>query len=254
MERRAAIPATPFFLVISVKNSPVNVALEQFGSNVQSVVAKAVEGILTACTVRSAKMIIVDCQQGSEEWHEARLGFVTASNFINVLNKMTGRGLYMRKLAAERLTGLREDGYYDKNMKNGNLTEDEALNYYAMANDCIVNEVGFVKRDDDIGGSPDGLIGEEGIIETKCPLSSTHIANIINNKMPSEYKPQVQGLLWITERQWCDFISYDPRNPYRPMFPVRVERDAEYIKNLAGQVGLFIKELKKMVNKIQGDF
>lgn len=199
-------------------------------------------------------MTVIDCVQNSEEWYAAKLGVVSASNFSKVLNKGTGRGLYMRKLAAERLTGLRENGYHDKNMDAGSLTEAEARDYYAMANDCIVNEVGFVKRDDDIGCSPDGMVGEEGIIEVKCPLSSTHVANIINNKMPSEYKPQVQGLLWITERQWCDFISYDPRNPYRPMFPVRVERDAEYIQKLAGQAGLFVKELKELVSKIQGTF
>ena len=201
-------------------------------------------------------MEIIDCVQGTEEWFEARLGFVTASNFAKVMAKGQGktRKLYMHKIAAERLTGLIEEGYYDKNMQNGNVVEDEARDYYAMANDCIVNQVGFVKRDDDIGGSPDGLIGEDGIIETKCPLSSTHVANIISGKMPTTYIPQVQGLLWITERQWCDFVSYDPKVIARPMFTVRVERDAEYIKKLAGQVGLFVAEMKEKIKKIGDQF
>ena len=199
-------------------------------------------------------MIIIDCIQGSEEWFEARLCSITASHFPQVLSKGTGRGLYMRKVAAERLTGLREDTYKNAAMENGSITEDEARDYYAMANDCIVEQVGFVKRDDDIGGSPDGLVGESGIIEIKCPLSSTHVTNILNNRMPSEYKPQVQGLLWITGRQWCDFVSYDPRVIARPMFVVRVERDAEYIANLAGQTALFVKELKEIIKKIDDGF
>lgn len=195
-------------------------------------------------------MTEIDCQQGSEEWFEARLGFVTASNFPKVLNKRTGRGLYMRKLAAERLTGFQEESYKNGIMENGQLTEAEARWFYEAANDLSVRQVGFVMRDKDIGGSPDGLVGEDGIIEIKCPLSSTHISNILSNKMPSEYEPQVQGLLWITERQWCDFISYDPRVIARPMFTVRIERDTEYIPTLSAQVTVFVKDLKEMIKKI----
>jgi hypothetical protein len=199
-------------------------------------------------------MIVIDCVQGSEEWYTARLGFVTASHFAKVLNKGSGRGLYMRKLAAERLTGLRENGYPDKNRAAGSLTDADAREYYEMANDCIVEQVGFFKRDDDVGCSPDGLVGEEGTIEIKCPLSSTHVANIINNKMPTEYIPQVQGVLWITERQWCDFISYNPKVVARPIQIVRVERDPEYIQKLAGQAALFVKELKGIISKIDVGF
>jgi len=201
-------------------------------------------------------MIIVDCIQGSEEWFEARLGMVTASNFGKVLAKGQGktRKKYMYDVAAEISTRMGEDGYHDKNMEHGNLTEDEAREFYAMAYDCIVEQVGFVKRDDDIGGSPDGLVGTEGLIEIKCPKSSTHLENITDKKMPSEYKPQVQGLLWITGRQWCDFISYDYRVVSRPMYVVRVERDREYIVNLAAQVSIFVKELQEIIKKIDDGF
>ena len=199
-------------------------------------------------------MIEIDCQQGSEEWYEARLGFVTSSNFHKVLNKRTGRGLYMRKLAAERLTGFAEESYHNNIMENGNLTEDEARGFYEAANDLTIRRVGFVIRDKDVGGSPDGLVGEDGIIEIKCPLSSTHIEYIMSNRLPACYVPQVQGLLWVTGRQWCDFISYDPRVVSMPLNIVRVERDVEYIKELAGKVGLFVKELKDMVKKIDSKF
>ncbi len=199
-------------------------------------------------------MKIIDCTQGSEEWWEARLGYVTASNFHKVLNKRTGRGLYMRKIAAERLTGLREESYKNDIMENGSETEQEARKYYETVNSCTVEQVGFVKRDDDVGGSPDGLLNKDGLIEIKCPLSSTHLEIILSGKMPPLHIPQVQGLLWVTDRKWCDFISYDPRVLSQPMFCVRVDRDTEYFKKLAGEVGVFVNELKAMIDKIDSKF
>ena len=199
-------------------------------------------------------MKIIDCIQGSEEWWEAKLGIVSASHFHQVLNKKTGRKLYMRKLAAERLTGLREESYKNDIMDKGSETEAEARKYYETVNDCEVEQIGFVTRDDDVGGSPDGLIGKDGLLEIKCVISSTHIATILSEKMPTEHIPQVQGLLWITERKWCDFVSYDPRVLSQPIFTVRVERDTEYFKKLAGEVGVFVNELKAMIDKIDSKF
>lgn len=200
-------------------------------------------------------MEIIDCIQGSEDWWEAKLGFVSASNFHKVLNKKTGRGLYMRKVAAERLTGLREESYKNDFMEVGSETEAEARKYYETVNSCEVKQVGFVMRDEWIGGSPDGLVGKTGIIEIKCPLSSTHIETILSGKMPTVHIPQVQGLLWVTERKYCDFISFDSRVLSRPIFCVRVERDVEYFKTLAGEVGIFVKELKEMIKNIdKNDF
>lgn len=199
-------------------------------------------------------MITVDCIQGSDEWFEARLGKITASNFHKVLNKKTGRGLYMLKLAAERLTGCREESYKNDIMEYGNETEQEARQYYETANDRKVEQVGFVMRDDDVGCSPDGLVGDDGMIEIKCPLSSTHIATILSGKMPTTHIPQVQGALWVTGREWCDFISYDPKVLSRPMYCVRVERDKDYIINLSAQVAIFVKELGEMVDKIDTGF
>ncbi len=204
----------------------------------------------TECTVMSVEMETIDCIQGSEEWYQARLGFVTASNFSKVLNKKSGRGLYMRKIAAERLTGYREDEYKNDIMFHGNEIEDIARNVYQMIKDCEVQQVGFVRRDDDVGGSPDGLIDEDGLIEIKCPLPSTHIEYIISNKVPSKYIPQIQGLLWITGRAWCDFVSYDNRIVSKPMHIIRVERDSEYINDMAANVNVFVKELKALINKI----
>lgn len=195
-------------------------------------------------------MEVIECVQGSDEWWEARLGFVTSSNFHKVMNKRTGRGLYMRKVAAERLTGCREESYKNEIMEYGSETEQAARLFYEQANDCTIEQIGFVKRDDWIGGSPDGFIGKEGIIEIKCPLASTHIENILSGKMPTLHISQVQGLLWITERKWCDFVSFDPKVVSKPMFCIRVERDKEYFLTLAAEVGTFVGELKAMINKI----
>ena len=199
-------------------------------------------------------MEIIDCIQGSDEWWDARLGFVTASNFGKILNKKTGRKLYMRKLAAERLTGLREESYKNDFMEVGSETEAEARRYYEIANDCEVEQVGFVMRDDSVGGSPDGFIDKDGLLEIKCVISSTHIETILSGKMPSLHIPQVQGLLWVTERKWCDFVSYDSRVISQPMFCVRVERDQDYFIKLAGEVGVFVNELKAMIDKIDSEF
>lgn len=195
-------------------------------------------------------MNIIDCIQGTEEWFEARRGYVTASNFHKVLNKKTGRGLYMRKLAAERLTGLLEETYKNEVMEKGIETEESARSFYEQANDCTIEQIGFVTRDEWVGGSPDGFVGKDGIIEIKCPLSSTHIEYILSGKMPTTYIPQVQGLLFVTDRKWCDFVSFDPRVVSQPMFCIRVERDKEYIKTLLLEVTRFVNELKAIIEKI----
>lgn len=196
------------------------------------------------------RMKIFKFEQGSEEWHEAKLGVVSTSNFDKVLNTGSGRGLYMRKLAAERLTGITQLGYSNENMENGLEVEPQAREYYEDLKGCLIEQVGFIKRDDWVGTSPDGLVSNDGQIEIKCPIPSTHIENILKAKMPAFYRSQVQGQLWITERKWCDWISYCPAVKDRPFFSVRVFRDEEYIKELAIKVIMFVNELKEMLEKI----
>lgn len=195
-------------------------------------------------------MKIFELEQGSEEWFEAKLGIVSTSNFDKVLNRGAGRGLYMRKLAGEKLTGVTQIGYSNENMKNGQDLEEFAREYYESHNGCSVKQVGFIKRDDWVGTSPDGLVGDDGLIETKCPLPSTHIENILKAKMPTCYNPQVQGQLWVTGRKWCDWISYCPMIKDRPFFSVRILRDEKYINVLEIAVETFVKELKKIIERI----
>lgn len=196
-------------------------------------------------------MKIIDCEQGSDEWYQARLGKATASEFHNVLNKKTGRGTYMIKLAAERLTGECQDGYTNAVMERGKELEAEARECYETLYGQEIIQVGFAEFDEWIGASPDGLIGEDGLLELKCPNSTTHITNIIKGKMPTKYIPQVQGQLWVTGRKWCDFASYDPRLMSRPFWSVRIQRDEEYIKNLNAATNVFIDELQELIAKIE---
>ena len=195
-------------------------------------------------------MEIFECQQGTDEWKQVKLGHISTSNFDKVLNKGAGRKLYMRKLAAERLSGIWEESYHNSIMGNGELTEQYAREYYEMLNDCDVRQIGFVSLDGWVGSSPDGLVGEAGLIEIKCPLRSTHIETLLKEKMPTCYVSQVQGQLWVTGRKWCDFISYAPLMNTRPFYCKRIFRDEEYIESISKQIQLFADQLRDMINQV----
>lgn len=197
-------------------------------------------------------IIHTDIIQQSEEWYKIRLGKVTASKFKDVMAKGEGktRKKYMRQLVAEILTGCQQVSYRDKNMEQGTEFEPLARAHYEAVMGVEVQQVGFISRNDDIGISPDGLIGDEGMIEIKCPLTTTLIDYIIADVFPTPYKWQVQGQLWVAERKWSDFVAFDPRMRANKMFRVRVYRDEEVIKKLETETALFITELKALVNTI----
>ena len=195
-------------------------------------------------------MKIIDCIQKSDEWYRARLGKLTASNFDKVLSDGTGRKTYMLELAAERLTDLCQKSFTNEAMEWGVLTEAEAREYYSEVYG-EVKEIGFVELDEWVGASPDGLVGDDGLLEIKCPNSTTHIENILANKMPTKYRAQVQGQLWVCERQWCDFVSFDPRVASRPFWTTRITRDDKYISDLANGVEAFVSELKTIIDEIK---
>ena len=196
-------------------------------------------------------MKVIDCIQGSDEWFAARLGKVTASEFHEVLNKKSGRKTYMYKLAAEVLSGMTQETYNNAVMERGKELESEAREYYSILLGRDIVQVGFVEYSEWIGASPDGFVGDDGLVEVKCPNSTTHIINLVKNSMPPQYIPQVQGLLWVTGHLWCDFISYDPRMVNRPFFCIRITRDEEYILNLQMETEKFINELKELISKVK---
>lgn len=194
-------------------------------------------------------MKIHEIQQNSPEWYAARLGKVTASCFGKAIAGGQGKvkKTYMIQLIAERLTQEPQEGFSNAVMQRGSEIEPYAREYYEILNGISTREVGFVERNEDIGASPDGLVGEDGLIEIKCPNSTTHIEIIIADKVPTTHKPQIQGQLWVCEREWCDFVSYDPRVSQRPYFCERVYRDDDYIKELHIKIQMFIDEMNKMM-------
>lgn len=195
-------------------------------------------------------MQIINCEQGTEEWFQARLGIPTASMFSTVMAGGQGktRTIYLYKLAGEIITGECAESFGNAHTERGNLLEPEARNLYEVQTDTEVKECGFMTLGD-CGYSPDGLVSEDGLIEIKTKLPHLQIDCLMKDKAPAEHIKQMQGGLWISGREWCDFISYWPG---LPLFVKRVERDEKLIKQISEAVELFNKDLKEIVNKIGG--
>jgi hypothetical protein len=175
------------------------------------------------------------------------LGKPTSSNFDKIITPARGEPSrsapgYRHELLAEWLTGQPSEGHQNGWMERGSELEAEARAWYAWTHE-EVEEVGFVWLDDEkmVGCSPDGLIGVDGGMEIKVPAPKTHVSYLLANKLPTDYIPQVQGSLWITGRQWWDFVSYCPG--IDPLV-IRVQRDEPYIGKLAKLVGAFVETMK----------
>lgn len=198
--------------------------------------------------------IIRDIDQGTEAWLKLRLAVITASKYKDVLagGKGLTRSSYMRQLAAEAITGQRVESFTNSAMEWGTEHEPQAKAMYELMQCEEVEEVAFIKHDTiNTGVSPDGLIGCAGLIEIKCPNTTTQIETFLSGKMPTGHIPQVQGQLWVSEREWCDFVSFDPRiNGKSSFFCVRVHRDDEYINKLESAVIKFDSELQEMIDKL----
>jgi hypothetical protein len=194
-------------------------------------------------------LIIYDCEQNSPEWLEARRGIPTASRFSDVLAKGQGitRKKYLRTLAGEILTGEVAESFSNAHTERGHAMEGEARTMYAFAHDADPVLVGFMRRGR-VGASPDSLIDANGLLEIKTKLPHLQIEALEGNKLPSEHVAQVQGQLWVSGREFCDFVSYWPK---LPLFCIRVERDEKYIATLAQEVADFIGELDALVARYQ---
>ncbi len=197
--------------------------------------------------------------QQSPEWLHARCGCVTASRVKDVIAKLksgkesASRASYKMELLAETITGSAAEHYVSAPMMHGIETEPLARNMYEIERGIEIERVGFVlhptiKRS---GASPDGLIGDDGILEIKCPQTTTHLGYFMEGIMPEEYVPQVQWQLACTGRKWCDFVSYDPRLPADfGLFIVRFERNEEAICQMEAEVKQFRAELDAMAEKL----
>jgi hypothetical protein len=179
-------------------------------------------------------MRIINCEQGSPEWLQARLGVPSASSYSKLITT-TGKAsaqaeAYINQLVAERITGEPSFFQVTDPMQRGMDLEPEARVRYEMETGNLVEQVGFLMHDTlEAGASPDGLVGEEGGLEIKCPMRSTHVEYLRNGRLPSKYIQQVQGCLWISGRDWWHFMSYHPK--MTPLI-IRVYRDEVFIKAL----------------------
>lgn len=204
-------------------------------------------------------MIIHEVEQGSDAWLDLRLGKATASRFKDILavtksgSESAARAKYRAELVAERLTGRSPERYRSPAMEFGAETEETARISYSLQTGNLVDRGPFYELEGGpVGASPDGLVGDHGLIEIKCYELHNHIAALRSGHMPLEHKPQVQGQLWIAERRWCDFISFAPELPENAqLFVERIERDDAYIAELAIQVAQFVAEVNEEVQFVK---
>lgn len=195
---------------------------------------------------------IFDMEQNTEEWLRARLGIPTSSCFSQMLAKGEGkvRRTYMMKLLGERLTGEPADNYSNGHMERGHAMEEEARNIYALLTDAEPQRVGFIRNSGDYGeagASPDSLIGADGLLEIKTKLAHLQCEVLLADRLPPEHTAQIQGQLWVAEREWVDFVSYWPK---MPPFIKRINRDENYIRVLTGEVARFNDELAELHRKV----
>lgn len=201
--------------------------------------------------------------QGSPEWLALRVGKVTASRVADVIAKTkTGWGAsranYMAELIAERLTGEPAEKYTNAAMAWGTEKEPDARAAYEFFRDAAVTEIGFVDHPSIsmTGASPDGLVGDDGLVEIKCPNTATHLDTLLSQTVPAKYVTQMLWQMEVTGRAFCDFVSYDPRLPESmSLFVKRVERDDKRISELRSSVVEFLEEVEqKMIalNRMYG--
>ena len=199
-----------------------------------------------------------DIVQGSPEWHAIRCGKVTASRVADLIAKTkTGWGAsranYMAELIAERLTGETASGFTNAAMQWGTDQEPNARAAYEFRTDCDVAAIGFAAHPSipDSGASPDGLIGDDGMAEFKCPNTATHIETLLTKTVAGKYITQMQWQMACTGRKWCDFVSFDPRMPEAmKLYVQRVPRDDTMIVQLEKDVRDFLDEMAKKIAQL----
>jgi hypothetical protein len=200
-------------------------------------------------------MIKETCIQGSPEWDLLRVGRPTASCFDKLITTKgepsKSRVKLIYTLAGERLINKKEESYKNAAMERGQQMEDEARSWYALTRGVEVEQVGICFPDKKrlYGASPDGLIGEDGLLEVKCPILSTMVGYMLDGNIATEYKQQLQGQLLVTGRKWVDIIGY---YPCLTPIVVRVERDESFLKALKVELELAVREIQIITEKLRG--
>lgn len=198
-------------------------------------------------------------EQRSPEWHAQRCGKVTASRIADLMAKTksgwsASRANYRAQLVAERLTKTVAESYSNAAMEWGTATEAEARQAYEFYRGVEVLQVGFIPHQviTMSGASPDGLVSSDGLVELKCPNTATHIDTLLGQSIAGKYLLQMQWQMACTGRQWCDFVSYDPRLPEEMrLFIQRVERDEQKITEISNAVTDFLVEVSENVCELE---
>lgn len=202
-------------------------------------------------------------EQQSQEWFAARLGKLTASRIADALARTkTGYGAsranYMAELVAERLTGTKAEGYTNAAMQRGTELEPDAVAAYAFITDADVTDAGFVDHPSIAmsGASPDRYVGADGLVEVKCPNTSTHIETLLTGDIDGRYLKQMHWqMACCPGRMWCDFVSYDPRLPERmQLFIQRIPRNQEIIADMEKEARAFLSELDAKVKALRSKY
>jgi hypothetical protein len=200
--------------------------------------------------------IIRDLEQGSPEWHALRSGIVTMSNVDCLLvdgKHSSGLGAgaytYMNQLIGERICGEPDDSFQgNRHTERGHLLEDQAGALYESQTG-LVREKAAIILNHECGYSPDSTIYDDGLLEIKTKLPKIQVEVILAGEVPKEHIPQCQGGLWVSEREWIDFVSYWPG---MPLFVKRVHRDEMMIKKMAARVKIFYEILEKRMDVVLG--
>jgi putative phage-type endonuclease len=200
--------------------------------------------------------------QRTDEWFAARAGKVTASRIADVMARTksgwgASRADYLSQLVRERLLGTCEQGFSNAAMQWGVEQEAAARDCYSFASDNAVAEVGFIPHPTIAmaGASPDGLVGDDGMVEIKCPAPGTHQATLLGGPIADKYVKQMQFQMACADRQWCDFVSYDPRWPVEMQLHVRrVERDDALIADIESAVADFLAEVERDVEALERSY
>jgi len=201
---------------------------------------------------------LLNMEQKSPEWFAARCGKVTASRVADIIAKTksgysTSRDNYLAQLVCERMTKKPAESFSNAAMQWGTETEPFARAAYESAKDVLVEEVGFITHPaiEGAGASPDGLVGDLGLVEIKCPNTHTHIQTLLDQKVPEKYNTQMQWQMACTQRQWCDFVSFDPRmDEGLQLFIKRVEFHPLYVENLEKEVIEFLAEVDQKISQL----
>jgi len=196
--------------------------------------------------------------QGSDEWKQSRIGKATASRISDIVAKTktgysTSRANYMAQLVVERMTNQVAESYSNAAMEWGIENEEFARAAYEAKTGNMVDQVGAIDhpRIALSAASPDGLVGDDGCLEIKCPNTATHIETLLGDEPAKKYYDQMQWQMVCANRSWCDFVSFDPRMPaHLQLFVKRIERNDIYIAELESEVIRFLAELDDKVKKL----